>query len=157
MHEGRPEYEVSSPIRRGWNIDDGTEHQRVRMVVCAGRLRQLQRRSAQRQIVELKVEAKSEILAVVTSCAGGYNAAPTAYVLIRGSGGEIGSSAHVERPLLVTARFDGAGTARLFLRSFLAAAGLLVVSWLLCLRLRRGVLLRWRLLGVDDCDSHQND
>src|SRR5579864_1027501 len=152
MQERRPEYQVATPILRSVNINDWIQHQGIHVIGCARGLCRLQRRSTQRQVVELEVKAKSEILAVIAGSSGGGNTASPAYISIRSAVGETGSSADVKAPFLIV-QWLFLRPGGLFGRSLLAAR----LIWLLLgLRLRRGWLLRGRLLGLDDCDSHRN-
>src|ERR1700756_684458 len=152
MHERRTEYQVTTPILGHGNVNDRIKHQRVPVSGCARGLGQLQRRSTQRQVIELKVEAKPEILAVIAGDSRRGDTTSAAHISIRSAVGETRSAANVEAPFLIVEwLFSRPG--RLFGRSFLAAR---LIRLLLGLRLRRGWLLRGRLLGVDDCDSHRN-
>ena len=74
MKEGAATQNVAAPDLGHGNIDDGIEVKRVDVTGRRRRLRDLQRRSAQRQVVKLEVEAESEILAVVAGDASGGDA-----------------------------------------------------------------------------------
>ena len=142
----------------------GSSSQRVNLTRRSGRLRRLQRRSPQRQVVKLEVEPESEILAVVASDAGGPDAASAAHKLLCRAAGQTRATADVERPILVVfaswacvlPRFlrreaswllDCGSARRPVLDGWLEVAALVVGA---------GRLLRWGLLGVDSCGSHQD-
>src|ERR1051326_2712647 len=144
--EGRPEDDVSAPVFRSRNIDDGIERERVGVTGCAARLSEFQCRVTERQIIELEIEAQSEILAGVAGDASSHDAASAAHEVRSRSVRQTGAAAHVEGPVLVVLylrRFGG-----LFRRGLLTAAGLLV-GGLLGLRRLRGRLLRRGLLSAN--------
>ena len=71
-------------------------------VICRARsLRRLQRGGAQREIVELEIEAKSEILAVVAGDAGSSDSASAAHEIRGVAVGQAGSAANVKGPFFV--------------------------------------------------------
>jgi len=172
MHIARTAHDVSAPLLRKWKVDDGIESERINVTRRPRRLRQLQRRVAQRQVVPLKVGAESKILAVVACHAGSPNQTAAAYIFLRRAVGQAAAAAHVEVPVPEFLRFELAPRSHLFGRCFLGAG---LVSGLLCrglcrrrLRRRRWgrallrrrrlgrCLLNRRLLGMDRRGSRQN-
>ena len=108
----------------------GSSSQRVNLTMPSGRLRGLQCRSPQRQVVKLEVEPESEILAVIASDSGCSHSASAAHELVCRATGQTGATADVERPILVVMR-PGYAFSRDFFRGGLLAARLLGAARLL--------------------------
>src|SRR5664279_3183543 len=101
MKEGTATQNVAAPHLGHGNIDDGIEVKRVDVTGRRRRLRTLQGRSAQRQVIKLEIEAESEVLAVVAGNASGCDPAPAADKFRGRAVGETRSAAYVEDPVLV--------------------------------------------------------
>src|SRR5947209_7207168 len=163
MEESGTAEDVSAPLAGDGNVDDGVEHQRVGVIIGAGGLRGFESGRAQRQVVELEVEAKSEVAVRVASGADGCNASATADEVLGVAIGEAGAASDVEGPFVVGMSLFLLANGTDFFLSFLAAAGLLaglrglgLGRWggrVLCWSL---LVLRWLgrgLLGVGGGDS----
>ena len=102
MIRTRPNHDVSAPVLRDRNIDDGAEHEASRRdswrpapaPTCRAEV-------AQRQIVELEVETESKILAEVAGDAGGRDAASAAHKIRGGAVGQTGAASDVESPVVI--------------------------------------------------------
>src|SRR5579872_1428504 len=121
MKERASAKNVSAPNPIYGNVNDGVEHESVSVIRCAGRLSRLKCRTAQWQVIELKVEAQAKIAACVARDAEGSNAAATANKMLRVAIGETSAAAHVEGPLIECLRLFPADGNRFFGRSFLTA------------------------------------
>src|SRR4029077_6502594 len=152
MEEGRTENDVATPVLGHLEINDRIDHEGVDVAVSSGRLRQRQGRTAQRQVVKLKIETESEVLAVVPRNTGSKDSSAFAYISVRRPMHQACAAADVKSPVLVIMRLLFFGLLGFFGRRFLAAAGLI---WLLGLRLRVRRLCGG-LLSVCGCDSHQD-
>jgi len=165
-------HDVSSPVFGYRKVNDRVEHERVYVAGCPRRLRGLERRCAQRQIVELEVEPQSEIPADVAGDACGTHPASAPHKLLRRAIGQVRTAANIKAPILVVVSLcsalpsDFVGRGLLAAARFLTAAGLLVFGLLvLRLLLGLGLVAGWllrrsrlsrSLLSVDGCDSCQD-
>src|ERR1700758_3216450 len=99
--EAKAADDVCAPRFREGKIDDRTEIERVYVRVAARGRRQLQRRSAQGKIVELKVEAQSEVLVEIASDSRRAHHPAAAHISLRRSTGDAGSRPHVVHPIFI--------------------------------------------------------
>lgn len=104
MVKRRTNHEVSAPILGYGNIDDRIQHHRKHVTVCTWRLRQFQSRGSQRKIVELDIEAKSEIFTVVASDASRRDATATTNIGVGSAVRKTGTAARIKHPILVVVR-----------------------------------------------------